>query len=230
MSRSKANDETDKQTRIAIVSEDKCKPKRCRQECKKSCPVVRMGKLCIEVSPNSKIASLSEELCIGCGICVKVCIGSFLKGVVLYHFWLFRRDFCGFQVIFEGFSWIFREFSVSLHEMRFSCVCEVIFSVIFRIFDHFHWISDHFHWTSHSPSMSSHFQANLSLISIHIFLLIFQIFQIFQFKAKYKNISTKPPFVLYRQYLEMPIRCHHHHQHPQQFGEANNASLLEELV
>lgn len=72
MSRSKASEETDKQTRIAIVSEDKCKPKRCRQECKKSCPVVRMGKLCIEVSPNSKIASLSEELCIGCGICVKV--------------------------------------------------------------------------------------------------------------------------------------------------------------
>jgi ATP-binding cassette subfamily E protein 1 len=73
MSRNKATDETDKQTRIAIVSDDKCKPKRCRQECKKSCPVVRMGKLCIEVTPNSKIASLSEELCIGCGICVKKC-------------------------------------------------------------------------------------------------------------------------------------------------------------
>lgn len=73
MSRNKSADETDKQTRIAIVSADKCKPKRCRQECKKSCPVVRMGKLCIEVSPNSKIASLSEELCIGCGICVKKC-------------------------------------------------------------------------------------------------------------------------------------------------------------
>lgn len=72
MSRNKASEETDKQTRIAIVSDDKCKPKRCRQECKKSCPVVRMGKLCIEVGPNSKIASLSEELCIGCGICVKV--------------------------------------------------------------------------------------------------------------------------------------------------------------
>lgn len=72
MSRNRASEETDKQTRIAIVSDDKCKPKRCRQECKKSCPVVRMGKLCIEVGPNSKIASLSEELCIGCGICVKV--------------------------------------------------------------------------------------------------------------------------------------------------------------
>ncbi|CAD7081652.1 unnamed protein product [Hermetia illucens] len=73
MSRNRSNEETDKQTRIAIVSDDKCKPKRCRQECKKSCPVVRMGKLCIEVTPNSKIASLSEELCIGCGICVKKC-------------------------------------------------------------------------------------------------------------------------------------------------------------
>eukprot|EP00842_Homolaphlyctis_polyrhiza_P006382 jgi/Hompol1/6745/HPOL_005063-RA len=57
----------------AIVSTDKCKPKKCRQECKKSCPVVRMGKLCIEVDPNSKIAFLSEDLCIGCGICVKKC-------------------------------------------------------------------------------------------------------------------------------------------------------------
>jgi len=66
-------DEGDKLTRIAIVSTDKCKPKRCRQECKKSCPVVRMGKLCIEVTPNDKIASISEELCIGCGICVKKC-------------------------------------------------------------------------------------------------------------------------------------------------------------
>ncbi|XP_055676751.1 protein Pixie [Lutzomyia longipalpis] len=73
MSRSKSAEETTKQTRIAIVSSDKCKPKRCRQECKKCCPVVRMGKLCIEVTPNSKIAALSEELCIGCGICVKKC-------------------------------------------------------------------------------------------------------------------------------------------------------------
>jgi ATP-binding cassette subfamily E protein 1 len=35
--------------------------------------VVRTGKLCIEVAPESKIAFISERLCIGCGICPKKC-------------------------------------------------------------------------------------------------------------------------------------------------------------
>lgn len=59
--------------RIAIVSADRCKPKKCRQECKKNCPVNRTGKMCIEVEPTSKLAYISEPLCIGCGICVKKC-------------------------------------------------------------------------------------------------------------------------------------------------------------
>lgn len=86
MSRRKAIEETDKLTRIAIINTDKCKPKRCRQECKKSCPVVRMGKLCIEVTPNDKKASISEELCIGCGICVKVIYHrNMLYRLYIYH-------------------------------------------------------------------------------------------------------------------------------------------------
>lgn len=64
----------DKLTRIAIVDAERCKPKRCSLECKKSCPVVRMGKIgCIEVTSKSKVAAISEVLCIGCGICVKKC-------------------------------------------------------------------------------------------------------------------------------------------------------------
>ena len=51
-----------KQTRIAIVNTDRCKPKKCRQECKKSCAVVRMGKLCIEVTGSDKIATIYESL------------------------------------------------------------------------------------------------------------------------------------------------------------------------
>ena len=42
MSRSKNKDD-EKLTRVAIVSVDRCKPKKCRQECRKSCPVNRMG-------------------------------------------------------------------------------------------------------------------------------------------------------------------------------------------
>jgi ATP-binding cassette subfamily E protein 1 len=59
--------------RIAIVSEDRCKPKKCKQECKKYCPVVRTGKFCVEVAKDDKLAYISETLCIGCGICVKRC-------------------------------------------------------------------------------------------------------------------------------------------------------------
>jgi ATP-binding cassette subfamily E protein 1 len=65
--------EENKLTRIAIVNADRCKPKKCHQECKKNCPVVRIGKLCIEVKPTDKLAFISEELCVGCGICVKKC-------------------------------------------------------------------------------------------------------------------------------------------------------------
>lgn len=96
MPRSKATEETDKLTRIAIVNADKCKPKRCRQECKKSCPVVRMGKLCIEVTPNTKIAAISEELCIGCGICVKVETLTYVSFFIL-PLKLFQK--CPFEAI-----------------------------------------------------------------------------------------------------------------------------------
>lgn len=59
--------------RIAIVNKEKCKPKRCKQECKKGCPINKSDKLCIEVTPTSPFVSISEILCIGCGICVKRC-------------------------------------------------------------------------------------------------------------------------------------------------------------
>lgn len=59
--------------RIAIINPDKCKPKKCKQECKKTCPVNKTDKMCIEVMPSSVICFISESLCIGCGMCVKRC-------------------------------------------------------------------------------------------------------------------------------------------------------------
>jgi ATP-binding cassette subfamily E protein 1 len=61
----KREDDLDTLTRIAIVNAERCKPKKCRQECKKSCPVVKQGKMCIEVTPKSKLSFISEPLCIG---------------------------------------------------------------------------------------------------------------------------------------------------------------------
>ena len=57
---------TDRLTRIAVVNTDRCKPKRCNHECKRSCPVVRMGKQCIEVwFMFFKFLSSSPKLCHG---------------------------------------------------------------------------------------------------------------------------------------------------------------------
>lgn len=73
MNKLNQNASQSKLDRIAIVNQDRCKPKRCNQECKRLCPVVKSGKLCVEVTPSDKIAFISEQLCIGCGICVKRC-------------------------------------------------------------------------------------------------------------------------------------------------------------
>lgn len=63
----------EKTQRLAVVNNDKCRPSKCGLECMRQCPVVRMGKLCIEVSRTSTKAFISEELCTGCGICTKKC-------------------------------------------------------------------------------------------------------------------------------------------------------------
>ncbi|KNH04217.1 ATP-binding cassette sub-family E [Perkinsela sp. CCAP 1560/4] len=70
---SKKGNAGDEHTRIAIVNPDKCKPKKCKLECKRSCPVVRGGQECIQVTPVDKVSYISEDLCIGCGICTKKC-------------------------------------------------------------------------------------------------------------------------------------------------------------
>ena len=73
MSYSRKKDKNEKLTRIAIVNVDRCKPKKCNLECKRQCPTNKNGKLCFQVKKSSKISFISEELCIGCGICVKSC-------------------------------------------------------------------------------------------------------------------------------------------------------------
>jgi ATP-binding cassette subfamily E protein 1 len=58
--------------RVAVVDEDLCQSKKCGLECIKECPVNINGQECIVLRPD-KISLISEDLCIGCGICIKVC-------------------------------------------------------------------------------------------------------------------------------------------------------------
>jgi len=58
--------------RIAVVNKDRCQPKTCSLECIKYCPPVRNGEETIVIGEDGK-AVISEELCVGCGICVHKC-------------------------------------------------------------------------------------------------------------------------------------------------------------
>ncbi len=59
--------------RIAVLDRDRCKPSKCSQECYRFCPRVRIGDKTITFEDPSGKPRISEELCSGCGICVKKC-------------------------------------------------------------------------------------------------------------------------------------------------------------
>ncbi len=63
--------------RIAVVEKDLCKPKNCSLECIAFCPLNRDGGKCItlsnEADRSKAIAVIDEDICNGCGICVKKC-------------------------------------------------------------------------------------------------------------------------------------------------------------
>ncbi len=58
--------------RIAVLLKDRCKPKNCTYECIKFCPRVRAGDETIVKGEDGK-PIISEELCVGCGICIHKC-------------------------------------------------------------------------------------------------------------------------------------------------------------
>jgi len=58
--------------RIAIVHKDRCHAKKCGTECIIYCPRVRTGDETVIIGVDGK-AVISEELCVGCGICIKKC-------------------------------------------------------------------------------------------------------------------------------------------------------------
>ena len=58
--------------RIAVLLKDRCQPKKCSFECGSYCPINRSGGECVVPGEKSRPV-ISEELCVGCGICIHKC-------------------------------------------------------------------------------------------------------------------------------------------------------------
>ncbi|MEM0065716.1 MAG: ribosome biogenesis/translation initiation ATPase RLI [Sulfolobales archaeon] len=59
--------------RVASIEKDLCNPRKCQLECVRFCPINRIGKKAIEVPQDLGKAVIYEDVCVGCGICVKKC-------------------------------------------------------------------------------------------------------------------------------------------------------------
>ncbi|MCD6591070.1 MAG: ribosome biogenesis/translation initiation ATPase RLI [Candidatus Aenigmarchaeota archaeon] len=70
--------------RIVVHDKELCKFSRCGYQCIKVCPVNRSGDECIVVGEKG-YPVFNEELCIGCGLCVKACEKAGFRAITIVN-------------------------------------------------------------------------------------------------------------------------------------------------
>jgi len=73
------------QKRIVALDKDLCKPKKCSYRCMKVCPKNRSSEECIKINEETAFPLFSEEVCIGCGLCVHACDRAGFKAITIVN-------------------------------------------------------------------------------------------------------------------------------------------------
>ncbi|MEM0476404.1 MAG: ribosome biogenesis/translation initiation ATPase RLI [Candidatus Aenigmatarchaeota archaeon] len=59
--------------RIAVIDRELCRFDKCNLVCISKCPIATNNKKAVYFNEEKNIVAIDEDLCIGCGICIKVC-------------------------------------------------------------------------------------------------------------------------------------------------------------
>jgi ATP-binding cassette subfamily E protein 1 len=70
--------------RIAVIDRELCKPEKCKYQCQKVCPKNRAGEECITIE-ETKFPLINEQICIGCGLCIKACDKAGFKAISIVN-------------------------------------------------------------------------------------------------------------------------------------------------
>ncbi|HDD46415.1 MAG TPA: ribosome biogenesis/translation initiation ATPase RLI [Candidatus Aenigmarchaeota archaeon] len=70
--------------RIVVLDRDACQFNKCNYACMKACPINRAGKECVRIGED-RYPIFNEELCIGCGLCVKACEKANFNAITLVN-------------------------------------------------------------------------------------------------------------------------------------------------